>query len=115
MHWDVLRAACERCELFAGRRCDGQRRVFSRTEGGAPPPQTWDTGDAPVTAPTAATNEYLDTTIAAGGGNDFVGACNGGEQHGFQREGVSRQHAEPAGGLRGAGRKHYGMRTADES
>jgi len=27
-----------------------------------------DTGDAPATAPTAATNEYLDTTIAAGGG-----------------------------------------------
>jgi len=27
-----------------------------------------DTGDAPVTAPTGTTNEYLDTTIAAGGG-----------------------------------------------
>ena len=27
-----------------------------------------DAGDAPATAPTAATNEYLDTTIAAGGG-----------------------------------------------
>jgi len=27
-----------------------------------------DTGDAPLTAPTATTNEYLDTTIAAGGG-----------------------------------------------
>jgi hypothetical protein len=27
-----------------------------------------DTGDAPTTAPTAATNEYLDTTIVAGGG-----------------------------------------------
>ena len=41
---------------------------FFVDRGWSTPAANVDTGDAPVTAPTAATNEYLDTTIAAGGG-----------------------------------------------
>jgi len=105
MHGDVRAPACRTRNYSLAGVATGNEGFF-RGPGVEHPSANVDTGDARLRTPTAATNESLDTTIAAGGGTTSLTLATRRATRFPSAKAVPRQQAETCGGCAALAAKH---------